>query len=263
MAADGKLRESIPLLLGLVCGQTKGKGYTDFLAQRAGITPPLKGVSYRGKLADRTAAELNFSGESIAGCRGSLAWSAGAAEAWDNQWFTPTACTLCDDVFAEVADVAFMDAWLPEYIPDPRGTSLLLVRSPLINDLLRDGQDINLLPVAPEKLLAAQQPAIHLKRTALAFRLYARHQSRELVPAKRVSPRKPGYFQGKIVALGEEMRQKSRELARGKEAGELAIPTILATLRSYLRPIRRWQRADRLVRLPLRIITRISKGNQT
>ena len=43
---------------------------------------------------------------------------------WHYQYFKHNACNFCDDVFGETADITFMDAWLPEYVRDYKGTSL-------------------------------------------------------------------------------------------------------------------------------------------
>ena len=44
-------------------------------------------------------------------------------------YFKLNPCNYCDDVFAELADVVFMDAWLPKYSKDPLGHSLVINRN--------------------------------------------------------------------------------------------------------------------------------------
>lgn len=39
------------------------------------------------------------------------------------------ACDFCDDVFAETADIALGDAWLPEYVQDGNGTNVVVTRN--------------------------------------------------------------------------------------------------------------------------------------
>ena len=107
--------------MGLVCGQLKSKQYTEYLAALSGITPPLANVHYRGKSPEKPASNYYFSCTSKDGAMGKIFWDEGVAEAWTNRWFTLNACNYCDDVFAECADITFMDAWLPEYSKDYRG----------------------------------------------------------------------------------------------------------------------------------------------
>ena len=45
---------------------------------------------------------------------------------WVNEVGGLRSCLFCDDVFAELADATFMDAWLPEYAADRCGTNLVI-----------------------------------------------------------------------------------------------------------------------------------------
>jgi coenzyme F420 hydrogenase subunit beta len=135
-----KLRERVVVTVGLVCGQLKSRHFTDYIATLAGVQGEVMGVHYRGKSPDRPASNFYFSFTAADGEERKIFWNEGIAEAWTNRWFTPAACSYCDDVFAECADVTCMDAWLPEYSRDSRGTSLVLVRSPAVREVLERGQ---------------------------------------------------------------------------------------------------------------------------
>ena len=54
-------------------------------------------------------------------------------------------------MFGELADVTFMDAWLPEYIKEYRGTSLIISRIPLVKELLERDQRIYLKRIDVKK----------------------------------------------------------------------------------------------------------------
>lgn len=54
-------------------------------------------------------------------------------------YFSENACNYCEGVFAEVADVVLMDAWLPKYEVEPEGHSIVIVRNPLLKRLLEEG----------------------------------------------------------------------------------------------------------------------------
>jgi coenzyme F420-reducing hydrogenase beta subunit len=134
-----KLKERISLTVGLVCGQLKSKHYTEYISALSGVNEPLQKVFFRGKSPEKPASNYYFSCKTIIGVTSKIFWDEGVAEAWVNRWFTPNACNYCDDVFAECADVTFMDAWLPEYSGDFKGTSLVLVRSAQIQNTIVEG----------------------------------------------------------------------------------------------------------------------------
>lgn len=45
------------------------------------------------------------------------------------RFFWPRRCMVCDDKLCQLADITFMDAWLPQFSSDNIGTSLVIVRS--------------------------------------------------------------------------------------------------------------------------------------
>lgn len=205
-----KLRERIVVTVGLVCGQLKSRHFTDYVAALAGVQGEVTGVRYRGKSPDRPANNFYFSFTTADGKERRIFWNEGIAEAWTNRWFTPGACNYCDDVFSECADVTCMDAWLPEYSRESRGTSLVLVRSLLVQEVLERGQGISLDPIPVERVVQSQAGVVAVKREHLAYRLYLGRQG---VPEKRVAPARPrSPFLRQEVVLKERMRVASRDL---------------------------------------------------
>lgn len=81
-----------------------------------------------------------------------------------------------------------MDAWLPEYSRDSRGTNLVLVRSPAVREVLERGQGISLDPIPLDRVVQSQAGVVAVKREHLAYRLYL---DRQEVPEKRVAPARP------------------------------------------------------------------------
>ena len=188
-----KLNERIFLTIGLVCGQLKSKHYTEYISALSGVSEPLQNVSFRGKNPEKPANNYYFSCSGKSGATGKIHWNEGVAEAWVNRWFTPNACNFCDDVFAECADVTFMDAWLPEYSKDYKGTSLVLVRSDLIQNMIVDGiksEELNLKKIPVQKVIKSQSGGIEEKRVNLAYRLYLNKYSGLFSPKKRIKPMK-------------------------------------------------------------------------
>jgi coenzyme F420 hydrogenase subunit beta len=52
--------------------------------------------------------------------------------------FVPNACKYCNDIFAELADASFGDAWLPEFRSDKKGVSVALIRKKEIVDIFNE-----------------------------------------------------------------------------------------------------------------------------
>ncbi len=167
-------------------------------------------MRYRGKSPDHLASNYHYVFTTADGEEQRIFWNEGIAEAWTNRWFTPKASSSCDDIFAECADVTCMDAWLPEYSRDNRGTSLVLVRSPAVREVLERGQGISLNPIPVERVVQSQAGVVAIKRRHLAYRLSLEQQG---VPEKRVAPGRPkDPFLRQEVVLKERMRALSRDL---------------------------------------------------
>jgi len=214
-----KLRERVVVTIGLVCGQLKSRHFTDYIAALAGVEGEVTAVHYRGKSPDQPANNYHYTFTTADGGERRIFWRDGILEAWTNRWFTPNACNYCDDIFAECADVACMDAWLPEYSADSRGTNLLLVRSPLVQETIARGEGICLDPIPVERVVQSQSGVVAIKRQQLGYRLYLDTQK---MPKKRVAPERSwNPFLRHEIILKERMRVTSRDLwSAGMQDGE-------------------------------------------
>jgi len=214
-----KLRERVVVTIGLVCGQLKSRHFTDYIAALAGVEGEVTAVRYRGKSPDQPANNYHYAFTTAGGEERKIFWNEGISEAWTNRWFTPNACNYCDDVFAECADVTCMDAWLPEYSRDSRGTNLLLVRSPLVQEVIARGEGVCLDPIPVERVVQSQRGVVAIKRRQLGYRLYLDTQE---VPKKRVAPERSwDPFLRHEIVLKERMRALSRDLwSAGMQDGE-------------------------------------------
>jgi coenzyme F420-reducing hydrogenase beta subunit len=191
-----RLRERIVVLVGLVCGQTKSKSFVEYATALAGGDPNrLAGVRFRIKDPQRPATDLGLRLEHEApegGRRASTVfWSEGIGRAWRNGYFRLNACNYCDDVFAEVADVALMDAWLPGFQEDYRGHSLVLNRNPqfksLWDDELRNGSaKIDRIDVS--QVVRSQRAQLSDKREAMQYRSFLAQRESKVYPHKRWPP---------------------------------------------------------------------------
>lgn len=185
-----KLQERIVVTIGLVCGQLKSKHFTEYIATFAGVRGKVTSVRYRGKSQNHPANNYHYAFITEYGEKYRIFWNEGIAEAWSNRWFTPNACNYCDDIFAECADVTCLDAWLPEYSKDSRGTSLILVRTPLVEEVFSQKNGIFLIHISIERIVQSQAQVLVLKRRHLAYRLFLDQLKGKSVPKKRIAPKR-------------------------------------------------------------------------
>lgn len=163
-----KLKKRVPYILGLACGGHRNLKFSDILTGLMGGGEDE--LRFRSKdqacEANDFCAQLGDRGRRVRfrGLFGFL-WLNGVGEL--------KSCLFCDDIFAEVADGTFMDAWLPEYIKDPTGTNLIISRNETISRLLRTLFENNIAEgeeIDPDKIRESQAGVIHKKRFALASR---------------------------------------------------------------------------------------------
>jgi len=197
MQVRKKLRQRVRFLLGLVCGQGKSKFFAEYICSLGGGDPRyLEEITFRIKDNKRSASDygLRFVCESTNhtnGHEGTVFWTEGMDRAWCDRYFTLNACDYCDDLFAELADVSFMDAWLPKYTRDSAGTNLVIIRNPTFKELFQKGSDTGEIKVDTidiESVIYSQRGALLSKRNGLAKRLTFAKKLKRQVPKKRVLP---------------------------------------------------------------------------
>ena len=248
---NSKLRDRIVVTVGLVCGQMKCKHFTNYIAALADVRDKVIKVRYRGKGRDRPATDYYYNFTAADGEERRIYWSDGIAEAWTNRWFTPEACNYCDDIFAECADVTFMDAWLPEYSADYRGTSLVLVRSPLVQELFERRKRIGTKPISIERVVQSQAGIVAIKREHLAHRLHLDECESRRSLRKRVQPAiSKNPFLRQEIALKERMRIMSRERwATGMTDAE----KFRDDMKPYLKRLKVRRRSSYAITFPVRV----------
>jgi len=244
MSTNTRLRRRILFLMGIVCGQTKSTFFAEYLCKLKGGNPALMNYArFRVKDLAKPANQFGFQFRCSGGDvkNGTIYWLEGMAQAWSGGYFKLNPCNFCDDVFAEVADVVFMDAWTENYISDPYGTSFALVRNKQILDIIKnDGRSghISIQNTEPIELIQSQLPVINSKRKLLSQRLFIGDLCGiKTIPKKRVEPKS-----GKLLDLidrGTEMLlTKISKVAfryQGKRSGWLIF-------RISTDPILFWQR---------------------
>jgi coenzyme F420-reducing hydrogenase beta subunit len=187
-----RLRSRIVYTLGLTCGHMPNRYYTEFLATLSGISPGLlTSAQYRLKEDTGHAGNYKFRALASNGRSGAPLPFTRISNIWTDGYFQVNACNYCDDVFAEVADVCFMDAWLPRYTRDTRGHSLLVVRHPALLPIFLEGASsgscrLETLPLS--QVTESQRGVIAKKRKMLGARLFAANLHGRKTPSKRFPP---------------------------------------------------------------------------
>lgn len=212
------LRRRIKVLASITCGQLQNRFCTELLAIESGVpVNELLRMDFRRK-SDKESA-INYYQVAI-----QLDGNEGVPQEnlklpmhlWTYRYFTQNACNYCDDIFGETADITFMDAWLPEYINDYRGNSLVVARTKLADSLLRKGMDegtCHLQRIPIDKVAASQTGVIYKKRQLLAGRLYRTEKWGLWYPQKRVKPDPSIYQKNKrFFELTAPIQAKSKKI---------------------------------------------------
>lgn len=271
-----KLGYSIRYMLGLCCLQLPNRFYTEYLIRLSGLpVGQMKTINYRSKRGAERAGNFRFTAVSSSGKRGKeLPYFGSVAHAFGSGYFKRKVCNYCEDVFAELADVTFMDAWLPEYESDPTGHSILIVRNPDINRLLKEGnkQKSCLLEQMPiDRVIESQRGAVESKKKQISGRLYyakmlgEKTSRTEAMPSKevyrkhRINTRSSYRIQDKSKQLWPRYRKKPPWLFAARML-PYSWPYFIKLLR--IRLARLWREPRRMLKLlPGSIRTRILRNN--
>lgn len=253
-----ELASRIALFIGLVCGHYKTQAFAESLAWQIGISPgELVDVDFRIKRPRGLASDYDFGAKA----RNETGWvrcptNQLVGSNWGHNLFQPEACNFCDDVVGETADVSFGDAWLPQFVTDPRGTSIVICRNSLIQQIFDQAAlsgEIDQYPITAEDVARSQAGGFRHRRSGLALRLADDMAAGLSVPRKRVQPdrRSVGPRRRALLRQRREMARISHvAFAEAKASGDLD-----SYLRTMSRHIRRYRRLDSglLVRLLRRL----------
>lgn len=219
MRKNARLRRRLVALVGLVCGQMKSKFFVEYLVTSlGGIPDQVSRCQFRVKSPNRPAWDLGTQLEWRDRDRiknNSITWATGFSEPWTHNYFKLNACNFCDDVFAETADIVFMDAWLPEYNQDPKGHNLVLVRTNWIRDIFQNGQqsgEVFLEKIQAKRVIRSQKTVLEDKREGMQFFTWLAKKEGLPFPKKRWEPRRAGGFISRMKRqLKRQMAQTTRE----------------------------------------------------
>lgn len=247
---DSVLNKQIAFALGLVCGHLKSSAFAELMAWQVGVPPDrLASVDFRVKDSGKPASRYSFAASSVDGKRRQRTSNQLVGGNWGHATMQLNACNYCDDIFAELADVTFGDAWIPRYESEWLGTNIVVSRSLLISEILNDASksgEVKLDHVSVDELVQSQEGNFRHRREGLALRLADDDAAGLHRPEKRVS------------ANGEELSENRREIVRlrramGQASHELFLyAKNLGSVRPYLRGIGKFtSRMDALTKPPV------------
>lgn len=198
---DKVIKDRIKFTIGLVCGHQKSSKFAESLAWQVGIKPGnLRYIDFRKKLLDKPASNyavefrgiINGEEETIVKSTKEL-----IGQNWGQGYFKRFSSDFTDDVMNETADITLGDAWLPEYTKDSKGNNIIVVRDPIIDNLIKEGIKSNKLnlDIVDKEIIFRSQSA-HYRHTydELAYRLYKRDKSNQWRPKKRIGASKKHFF---------------------------------------------------------------------
>jgi coenzyme F420-reducing hydrogenase beta subunit len=258
------LQRRVVYVAGLVCGQAKSKFFAEYACALGGGDPHhLHRVEFRVKDSGRTASDygLKFVSRTAAGEKreGTVFQTQGVGRAWGSRYFAPLACGFCDDVFAETADVCFMDAWLPRYARDWKGHSIILVRRPELLEVVQasiENGSVSLRRLPIRAVIASQRSALRSKRGDINERIRMARTDNRVFPAKRLAKcnRRLSLVRKRLARAQCVVSQRSR---RQWLASDKDLPKFAAGMRLWEERLRRLQILWKMWRAPGAVLRRL------
>lgn len=212
-----KLKRKIKIIASLTCGQLQNRFCTEILAIESGVClKDLAFFDYRRCDKERLASDFLQVPIDFNGNEGKpLNYHGLPYHLWKYHYFKQNACNYCDDIFGEIADVTFMDAWLPDYMKDYRGRSLIIIRGQEIISLFENLNEnhFKLKSINVQNIIKSQEGVIKKKRIILAGKLYQTKNEGRWYPHKRVKPNIKHYHQyHDYIQLTEVVQNKSKNI---------------------------------------------------
>ncbi len=213
---DAVFGAQLAVCIGLVCGHLKSSSFAELLAWQIGVPPPVLGkVDFRVKTPGNSASDYNFSAWPRGGAKPATALTRDLVGGnWGHAMFQLKACDYCDDIFAETADIAFGDAWLPQYASEWRGTNVAVSRNALLDTVLKEGAargELMLEPLSADLAAESQAGNYRHRWDGLSVRLADDKAAGCWSPRKRIAPGSVPVSQARarIVRLRRQLAELS------------------------------------------------------
>lgn len=203
-----KLKSKVKYIIGLTCGQQKSHNFSEFLAEKEKIVD-LINIDFRIKDSQHKNGDYGVTLKSKNEEK-RIQFSSYAKE-WSLGLFKVPACHFCDDIFAETADVTFMDAWLPEYAESSKGENLVITRSEAIDKMMK--QVSGIIPISIQRAFESQQIVIKTKRCFIMEHLKLAKKTEAYVPFKReYLLKEPALLEKCLIRIKYELSIQSDQL---------------------------------------------------
>jgi coenzyme F420 hydrogenase subunit beta len=212
--AVAALRDRIRYVFGLACGHGVSRQFTDFLLAVTGLEEAsVENVDFRHADRSRDATNFAFRGQRTTGKWSRPLFFDGLyGRLWAGRFFVPRACDFCDDLFAPLTDATFMDAWLPHYAHDARGTSIVVARHPEVAELLRNASQTgacDLHPIRIEHVRQSQSAALAYKTAFLPLRVARAERDGRRIPRSFPRAPLPGGFRERLAKIKHAFRDRA------------------------------------------------------
>jgi len=266
MQLSPKLQRRIKFVLGLVCGQTKSKFFAEYICAMGGGDPySLSGITFRIKDSNRPASDFGMKwicrDKSNRTSEGVVFWTEGMNRIWCDRYFTPNACNFCDDVFAELADTCFMDAWLSPYSKDPNGHSIVIIRNKkLANIFCRAVENVAIKRtyINIEEAIRSQQGVLDAKRGYLRERQKLVETKGQVMLEKRFHLCKVRLSPLRKLLI-ELTWQISEESPRKWSESRKSLQCFEKDFASIVSKVKKARAIDRCLQVPVAVFRKISK----
>ena len=188
---DEIFKKRIKYTIGIICGGVKSANQSKIIAWQLGVKPEnLVSIDFRRKSKKEPASHKFYqvwsSLDKVERYKDSFEIF---GTDWGSGYFKPNACDYCDDVVGETSDVSIGDAWLPQFVLDPGGTSVIIIRNQDILDLVnkyKSSNSILLHNLTAEEVINSQEGGFRHRREGLSFRIAKKEKSKTWYPKKRI-----------------------------------------------------------------------------
>ena len=161
---NNDLKKRIQLVFGLVCNHAPTFHATNFLLKKFKIPiEKIAKIEYRSRgWPGSLRILMDDCSEHFIPFNSSYYWG----YVFQN-FFWPKRCLVCNDKLCQLADIIFMDAWLPKFSTDKTGLSLIVIRSKKGEKFIQkaiEKEVVKLQPVSIGDVLRSQNILMTIRR---------------------------------------------------------------------------------------------------
>jgi len=258
---DKELNDRIKYAIGIVCGGMKSANQSKMIGWQLGVEPKnLFKIDFRGKQPNKPA---NYKVYQVWSNIDNIERRKDSTEIigtdYGTGYFKPKACDYCDDVVGETADISIGDAWLPQYVKNPKGTSIIIVRNQSLLKLIEKYSslgELKLDELTKDEVIQSQAGGFRHRREGLSYRLSLKEKLNEWYPQKRI---KANEFKiSKKRKRIYELREKIAEVSHIAFYNALQKIDLNLFIDEMAPLVKEYKKANQ-ISLPSRIIRRIKK----